>query len=86
MKQVKLRALNQGHKLKDTVADLLRRGLAAAQAQPALPAPSVKKDRKTGLPVIACRQTPASEDQMTPQRVSRILLEQEAEWADDAGR
>ncbi len=51
VKEVKLHALHGGRKLKDTVADLLRKGLSATNpvAKPAL-SPRVKTDAKTGLP------------------------------------
>jgi len=46
VKQVKLRALREGRKLKDAVADLLRKGLAAgADAEPESPGPVIRKDK-----------------------------------------
>jgi hypothetical protein len=86
MKQVKLHALQDGRKLKDAVADLLRKGLAVTARSTAEPQrPVVTKDRKTGLPVIAC-QAASSQDEMTPERVAEILLAQEVEWQHAAGR
>jgi hypothetical protein len=51
VKKVKLHALHEGRKLKDAVADLLRKGLAAKE-EPGAPtvSPGVKTDPKTGLP------------------------------------
>lgn len=70
-----MHAVMQGRKLKDVIADLLRRGLDAAnEPAPALSRPFAK-ERRTGLPVINCRQ-PA---RVPPDLVSEILLEQEAE-------
>src|SRR4051794_15161923 len=87
VKQVKLRALQEGRKLKDAVADLLRKGLAvAANAAPDDDAPVISKDKQTGLPVIECKQAAPDEEELTPERVADILLSQEAEWHHDAGR
>lgn len=87
VKQVKLRALHTGVKLKDAVADLLRKGLAVAEdlgrdEEKAV----VIKDKETGLPVIQCRQAPAADERLTPDRVADILLAQEVDWNDAAGR
>src|SRR5689334_24424401 len=51
VKQVKLRALQDGRKLKDAVADLLRKGLTAAMdTRSDADQPVVTTDKKTGLP------------------------------------
>lgn len=81
MKRVKLRALREGKKLKDTVADLLKTGLAAsAPASRSLPRPLTVKDRKTGLQVIRCPRRP-SPAEISPEHTAQILIEQEVEWA-----
>ena len=87
VKQVKLRAVREGRKLKDAVADLLRKGLAAAkdedsQSQSAV----VTRDKKTGLPLIQCKHAASPEEALSPQRVADILLAQEVGWQHDAGR
>jgi hypothetical protein len=46
----------------------------------------IAKDKKTGLPVIICRQAATPEQEMTAQRVADILLAQEVEWHDAASR
>jgi hypothetical protein len=46
---------------------------------------TVRKDRKTGLPVIQCRRAAPRGQELTPDRVAAILIAQEAAWADDAG-
>ena len=87
VKQVKIRAVREGRKLKDAVADLLRKGLSvAADAEQDVEAPVITRDKKTGLPVIQCRQTAAPEEEMTPERVADILLAQEVEWHHAADR
>jgi hypothetical protein len=86
VKQVKLRALQEGQKLKDAVADLLRKGLASTSA-PMVPrplsSPRVAKDPATGLPLIVCDpKAPASK--MTTEKL--IGLEQEAQTEEDLER
>jgi plasmid stability protein len=85
MKLVKLRAVREGRKLKDTVAELLRIGLAEARRP--MPSGTAKPvmDKSLGLPVLmGHKATPEME--MTPDRVAEILLQQEVEWANVAGR
>jgi plasmid stability protein len=86
MKQVKLRALRDGRKLKDAVADLLLKGLAVAtDPRPDAVAPVISTDKKTGLPLIECKQAASPEEELTPERVADILLAQEMEWHHAAG-
>src|SRR5207248_1644648 len=84
VKQVKLRALHEGRKLKDAMADLLRKGLAAARDNRA--EPMLTKDKDTGLPLIECKHPAAPHDEVTPERVAEILLTQDAGWHHDASR
>ena len=87
VKQVKIRALRDGRKLKDAVADLLRKGLAAAtNTEPDVVAPVVTRDKQTGLPLIQCKQAASPLEELTPERVADILLAQETEWHHAAGR
>lgn len=83
VRQLKLRALREGRKLKDAAADVLRAGLAArARGGGAAEAPPVVvKDRKTGLPVIQCRRAAPPGREMTPERVAGLLTAQEAGWS-----
>ena len=87
VKLVKLRALQDGRKLKDAVADLLRKGLnVAMDTEPDAVAPAVVTNKKTGLPLIECKQAASSQEELTPERVAEILLAQEAGWHHAAGR
>jgi plasmid stability protein len=87
VKQVKLRALRDGRKLKDAVADLLRKGLdVAMDTSPQAEAPVVTTDDKTGLPLIECKQAATPQEELTPERAADILLAQEAGWLHAAGR
>jgi len=86
VKEVKVRAVQEGRKLKDAVAELLRRGLAASAVPESPPSePVIGKDRRTGLPLIGCRHQPAAHGESAPRRMAAILLEQETEWIHDAG-
>ena len=85
VKEVKLRALYGNLKLKDAVAELLRKGLAAPGVNEIGPVRSaVKKNQGTGLPVIECRKAAARE--ISPKRAAELLLEQEVKWHEEAGR
>ena len=85
VRQLKLRAIHEGRKLKDSVADVLRAGLSA-EATPALKTPKIGKSKKTGLPVILGGHPARPGEELTPDRIAEILIEQEAEWAHDPGR
>jgi hypothetical protein len=53
MRAMKLRALHEGRKLKDVLADLLRKDLGAgADSAPPTRRPKIFTDKKTGLPSI----------------------------------
>ena len=81
VKQVKIRAVREGRKLKDAVADLLRKGLAvAADTESDADVPVITRDKKTGLPLIECKQAAPPGEEMTPERVADILLAQEVDW------
>ena len=86
VKQVKLRAIRDGKKLKDTVAELLRRGLSVERENSPLDEPIIVKDRKSGLPLIKCPKAPSAADELTPERLAQILLEQEVEWVHGSSR
>ena len=87
VREIKIRAVKKRQKLKDAMAELLRKGLAAAaDPAPDAQAPVVSKDKKTGLPLIECKHAASPEEEMTPQRVADILLAQEVGWHHGAGR
>lgn len=85
VRRLKLRAVREGRKLKDAVADVLRAGLDAQGRQSAVQAAIIVNDKKTGLPVIQCPRAAPRGQELTPDRVAEILNQQEAEWARDAG-
>ena len=72
MREVKIRAVKENRKLKDAIADLLKRGLAR---EPIVPA----KRRRVRLPLVRCAHEARRGEEMTPQRVAEILLGEESE-------
>jgi plasmid stability protein len=72
MRAVKIRAVEEDRKLKDMIADLLRRGLA----QETGPSPAVR--HRVSLPLVYCADAARPEEEMTPERVAEVLLEEEA--------
>lgn len=67
--EIKRHALDEGVKLKDAMAGLLRLGLRASRRQ------TSTSTHRVSLPLVACRQTA----ELTPDQVSDALLQQEAE-------
>ena len=72
MKAIKIRAVQENRKLKDTIADLLRRGLAQeSQHGPVR--------QRVKLPLIECSHVAEPDEEMTPDRAAAVLLEEESE-------
>lgn len=67
MRAAKIRAVMEDRKLKEMVADLLRRGLADERDD--VPAEA----KRVQLPLIVCAQAASPDDEMTPERVAEIL-------------
>ncbi len=61
-----MRALQDSRSLQETIADLLRKGLAA---------PS--RPTRVQFPLIQCAHAATAGTEITPERVAEILLEQE---------
>jgi plasmid stability protein len=77
---VKIRAVQDNKKLKDTIADLLRRGLNQERGAPA----AVR--RRLSLPLVECTHEARPGEEMTPERIADVLLEEEAGSRRDALR
>lgn len=75
MRAAKIRAANEGRRLKDVVADLLRRGLAAE----AKPAPRLR--RRVRVPLIECAHDARPDQEMTPKRVAEVLADEDSKAA-----
>jgi hypothetical protein len=78
VREIKLRAVHRGQKLKETVAELLQKGLAS-DATP-LQTAIIKTDPRTGLPVIATSRAVSPQEELTPERVAELLIRQEVAW------
>lgn len=71
MQAVKIRAVRENRRLKDVVAELLRRGLSQGDGQgPA--------GRRVRLPLVRCAHPARPDEEMTPDRVSAALADEEA--------
>lgn len=81
IRRLKLRAIREGGKLKEVIADVLRAGLAVQANEPASDPPVVGINRKTGLPAIQCRRSAPKGDDLNAERVADILMQQEVGWA-----
>jgi plasmid stability protein len=73
MRAIKIRAAEENRKLKDTIADLLRRSLA----QPPEAPPTARQ--RVRLPLVQCAHEARQGEEMTPERVAEVLIEEEAE-------
>ena len=80
MRAIKIRAVKENRKLKDAIAELLRRGLSQDNAGPRTSRKRVK------LPLVQCAHEARPGEEMTPERVAAILLDEEAERADGTVR
>jgi hypothetical protein len=74
MREIKVRAALEDRKLKDLIAELLRRGLTAAEA----PKPIIHRVK---FPIVRGTHPAAPDEEITPQRAHEILLDQEAQAA-----
>jgi hypothetical protein len=86
VKELKLLAVHEDKRLKDAVADVLRAGLAARSTLRARPKRGrilIKKDQKTGLPVIQC-PADAPARRMTTEQL--LKLERESQTREDLER
>lgn len=70
MRAVKVRAAQNNSKLQDMIAALLRKGLELESHVP--------RGSRVKLPLIQCVHSPQPGQELTPERVAALLLEQEA--------
>jgi hypothetical protein len=80
MRAVKLRAVEENRKLKDTFAELLRRGLAQDRAE------SSALRNRVRHPLVECAHDARPGEEMTPERVAEVLLEEAAGASRDVVR
>ncbi|HEX6900610.1 MAG TPA: antitoxin [Thermoanaerobaculia bacterium] len=80
VRAVKIRAVQENMKLKDMIADLLRRGLAQEPRVPTAVRSRVK------LPLVECAHEARPGEEVTPERAADVLVDEEAGWHRDAVR
>ena len=73
MRAVRVRAANDRSRLKDVVADLIRRGLATEQRS------VVHGARRVRLPLVICAHSAPPGEEPSPERVAELLLAEEQE-------
>ncbi len=73
MKSIKRSAVEENRTLTDLIANMLRRGLAEEETEP-----GVVRNRVT-LPLVHGAHAARPNEELTPERISDILLMQEAE-------
>lgn len=71
MRAVKVRAAEENLELREVVTNLLRRGLAATSAEK----PVVRN--RVQFPLVKCAHPAKPGDELTPERVAKILGEAE---------
>jgi len=71
MREVKIRAVKENRRLKDAVADLLRRGLSQRRSER-----NVR--HRARLPIVDCAHAARPGEEMTPDRVAGVLLDEES--------
>jgi hypothetical protein len=84
VREIKLRAVHEGRKLKDVAAELLKRGLGL----PSMPVrsarkPKISRDPITGFPVIQSRRSPGF---ISPTLEESLALIQQANQEEDLRR
>lgn len=80
MRAVKIRAVRENRRLKDVMADLLRRGLIQE------PEEAGTLRRRVRLPLVQCAHPARPDEEMTPERTARVLIDQEAREASSGHR
>lgn len=80
MREIKLRAVREDRKLKDLVAELLRKGLDSRAEGPR------RVPHRVKLPIIECSRPANPEEDLTPERVAQILNDEEVQWTLDSWR
>ncbi len=71
MRAARMRAASEGRKLKDVIAELIRRGLAE-------PSGGAAVQRRVRLPLVRCAHAASPEEELTPERVAEVLARDDA--------
>ena len=76
VREMKIRAAQEGKKLRELAAEVVRRGLAWESGAEAT-------GERVKLPLIECKR-PAPGAEASPEEISEVLVSQEVEWSDEA--
>lgn len=73
VRAIKIRAIEDNRKLKEMIAELLRRGLAegASVEQDSVP-------RRVTLPLVQTAHQAKPDEEMTPERVAAVLVDEDS--------
>jgi hypothetical protein len=74
LRAVESRAVEENRRLQDMVVDLLRSGLTRERGVPA------KVGTRVKLPLVECAHEARPGEEITPERVAHILLEEEVDF------
>jgi plasmid stability protein len=74
VREMKIRAARDGRKLRDVATEVIQRGLAQPVSKPA------KARKRVEFPLIKCKHPALLGQELTPERIHEILLNQEIEW------
>jgi plasmid stability protein len=75
MRAAKIRAANEGRRLKDVIADLIRLGLAEKAK------PERRMPQKVRLPLVDCAHDARPHEEMTPGRVAEVMAREDVKTA-----
>jgi len=78
MRAARVRAAQEGRKLKDVMADFIRRGLSEPTRPPGV------TPRRVRLPLIECAHEARPGEEMTPERVAQVLAQEDARMSPHA--
>ncbi|MEX0835756.1 MAG: hypothetical protein WD010_06675 [Nitriliruptor sp.] len=73
VREIKIRAADENRRIKDVVADALRRGLAQHDAAIG------RADRRVQFPLVACAHEARPSEAMTPDRVAAIIASEDVD-------
>jgi hypothetical protein len=73
MREIKVRAARDDRRLKDLIAELLRRGLAERET------PKIR--HRVKFPLIQTAHPAPPGEELTPEVIAQILIDQEVDWA-----
>lgn len=70
MRAARIRAAAEGRRLKDVMAELIRKGLAE-------PRQGAAPGRRVRLPLVECAHAARVDEEMTPDRVAEVLARED---------